>query len=339
MIDVAELFKMLIAESEMDNSKDVYKLKPIYFQRPFLLIGLDLLTLERRLYVDITDEDWNKEQLNSFPKWKGLSITAEHFEKIGQLEDKTFLVIAQASDQSEEIIEKVLQSLIDHIFVGGESALYMTVYEVLDRWHNFFRNKTDKRLSLEEQMGVFGELYYIQNYLTKLPDYPPLVIDYWEGPTRGRVDFVKNGVGVEIKTSSPKIRNEIRISSEKQLELNPVIKSIYLYVLEVEAAQTDGQTIQQLIDLIRRELVARAPSSLVKFNDLLLGLYIVDGVYDDTRFYVHKETAFEVKESFPRITSEHVPVGVSNLSYTIDLSHCLDFQIDPEKIYYLGREG
>lgn len=339
MIKITEAFRNLIEQSKLDKTKEVYKLKPIYFQKPFLLIGLDLITMERRLYIDITEEEWSKEQLKSFPKWKGLSITVDFFEQIGPLENKKFLIIAQEAEKSEEILEKVLQSIVDHILINVEQPLFSVIYGVLDRWHNFFRYRNNKKLSLEEQMGIFGELYYINNYLVKYPDESPLIINYWKGPTRHRIDFVKNSTGIEIKTMSSKIRDEIRISNEKQLELSTVIRKIYLYVLEIEDTQTDGQTIQGLIDFIRVHLSEKAPSSLVRFNDLLLELYILDDIYNDIFFFVHKETAYQVNESFPKLTSKQLPIGVSNLSYSIDLSHCTDYIVETETIYYSSKEG
>lgn len=339
MINITEAFRNLIEQAEQENTKEVYKLKILYFQQPFIIIGIDLITMERRIYIDITEEVWNEEKLKSFPKWKGLSVAKEFFEKIGPLKEKHFLIIAQEDEKSEEIFEKILQSLVDHIFLNQDRDLFSIIYEVLDRWHNFFRYKNNKKLSLEEQMGVFGELYYIHNWLVKFPSEPPLIVNYWKGPTRHRIDFVKNSIGVEIKTLSPKIREEIRISSEKQLELSTVIKKIYLYILKIENTQSDGQTIQDLIDLIRNQLSDRAPTSLVRFNDLLLELYIVDDIYNDIFFYVHNEEAYELTDQFPRITTKDLPVGISNISYSIDLSHCIDYKIETGKVYYSSKEG
>lgn len=339
MINITEAFQKLLEDVEQENSQEVYKLKTIYFQNPFIIIGIDLITKDRRMYIDITDENWNENQLNSFPKWKGVFVTKEFFERIGPLKEKNFLMIAQDVDNSEEIFENLLQSLVDHILINDQQPLFTVIYEVLDRWHNFFRFKSNKRLSLEEQMGVFGELFYIDTWLKKFSEEPPLIIDAWKGPTRHRVDFVKKNVGVEIKTLSPKIHEGIRISNEKQLELSNVIQKIYLYVLKIEDTQADGQSIQDLIDSIRIQLNARSQTSLVRFNDLLLDLYILDDVYNDIYFYVHNEETYEVTAKFPKLISSNLPVGISNISYTIDLSHCIDYKVDTDKVYYLSKEG
>ena len=166
MISITKSFKKLIEKARMEQSNDIYKLESIYFQQPFILIGVDLLDYQRRIYIDVTDEGWDSEQLKSFPKWRGISIDQEYFEHIGPLKEKTFLIISQNVEDSEEIFEKVLQNLVDHILTQEQLQLYKTVYEVLDRWHNFFKRKFDKSLTLEEEMGLFGELYYIKRWLS-----------------------------------------------------------------------------------------------------------------------------------------------------------------------------
>lgn len=334
MINITEAFIGLLEQAEKEKSEEMYKLKTVSFNQPFILIGIDLFTKERRIYIDITNENWNEEQLKSFPKWKGITVLTEYFEQIGPLKKKTFLIIAQDEENSEEIFEKLLQSIVDHILINDTQVLFTVIYSVLDRWHNFFRFKNNKRLSLEEQMGVFGELYYINRWLVKYEDEPPLIIDAWKGPTKHRVDFVKKHVGIEIKTISPKIHEGIRVSNETQLELSNVINKIYIHVLKIEDTQTDGLSIQDLINSIREHLINRSQTSLVRFNDLLFELYILDEVYNDTFFYVHNEETYEIKEGFPKIDNSNLPIGVSNVSYTIDLSHCVNFKVETEKAYF-----
>ncbi|MGG0217671.1 PD-(D/E)XK motif protein [Bacillus mycoides] len=335
MINISEQFKLLIDRSKNEESDDIYRLEPIYFQKPFILIGVDLLNLQRRIYVDITNETWDEDQLKSFPKWRGIDIGQEYFAKIGPLKDKNFLVISQIVEDGEEIFERVLQNLVDHILVEVDSPLYTVVYEVLDRWHNFFKRKWNSRLNPEEEMGLFGELYYINKWLEKFPDEPPLIIKDWKGPLKNRIDFVSKNSGVEIKTVAPKIRNEIKISNEKQLELNPVTDKLFLFVLKVEVNDAVGKSLQSIIEVIDEQLIERAPSLAVKFKDLLLEVGVMSEEYDENYFFVHEELAYLVNADFPKLTSENLPIGITNVSYAIDLSHCNSFKVSVEDIFNL----
>lgn len=335
MINISERFKLLIEQLKNEESDDVYRLEPIYFQKPFILIGIDLLNQQRRIYVDITNENWDEEQLQSFPKWRGIDIGQEYFSQIGPLKEKNFLVVSQIVEEGEEIFERVLQNLVDHILIEEELPLYTVVYEVLDRWHNFFKRKWDSKLTLEEEMGLFGELYYINKWLENFPQEPPLIIKDWKGPLKNRIDFVSKNSGVEIKTVAPRIRDEIKISNEKQLELNPVTDRLFLYVLKVEVNESVGKSLQNIIEAIEKQLIERAPSLAVKFNDLLLEVGVMSEDYDENYFFVHEELAYNANASFPKLTSENLPIGITNVSYSIDLSHCNNFKVSLEDVFNL----
>jgi hypothetical protein len=336
MINISEKFRLLIEQSKNEESDDIYRLEPIYFQEPFLLIGIDLLNLQRRIYIDITSENWEEDQFKSFPKWRGIDIGQEYFSQLGPLKDKNFLVISQIVEDSEEIFETVLQNLVDHILIKEELSLYTVVYKVLDRWHNFFKRKWDSKLTLEEEIGLFGELYYINKWLDFFPHEPPLIIKDWKGPLKNRIDFVTKNSGVEIKAVTPKIRDEIKISNEKQLEINPVIDTLFLYILKVEVNESTGNSLQNMIETIEEQLVGRAPSLAVKFKDLLLEVGVISGEYDRNYFFVHDELGYIVKDGFPKLTSKNLPIGINNVSYSIDLSHCNRFKIPLEDVFKLN---
>lgn len=335
MINISNSFNGLVELASKDENKDVYQLKPIYFQKPYLLIGFDLLNSQKRLYIDITDESWDDEQLKSFPKWRGFQINQEYFSKIGPLKEKNFLIISQEVDESDDIFENVLQNIVDHILIDEELPLYTSLYEVLDRWHNFFKKNWETKLSEEEEAGLFGELYYIDKWLKYYPSEPPLIINDWKGPLRFRIDFVIKKSGIEIKTLSPKIRDEVKISNEKQLELNPVINELFLYVLKIEKNDMIGDTLKDISENIEEKLIKRAPSLAVKFKETLLLNNIRIEAYNTNHFFVHEELAYEVKEKFPRIESKELSKGISRISYYLDLTHCEEFMVDVDDVFKL----
>ncbi|MER3126464.1 PD-(D/E)XK motif protein [Bacillus pumilus] len=337
MLNISNGFNALVERASREEIKDVYQLEPIYFQKPYLFLGLDLLNNQKRLYVDITNESWNDEQLKAFPKWRGIHVNQEYFAKIGPLKEKNFLVISQEVDKSDDIFENVLQNIVDHILVDEDLPLYTSLYEVLDRWHNFFKKQWEAKLTEEEEAGLFGELYYINKWLEYFPSSPPLIINDWKGPLRFRIDFVRKKSGIEIKTLFPKIRDEVKISSEKQLELNPVINELFLYVLKIEKNDTVGSTLENIAKSIEEHLIKKAPSLAVKFRETLLLNNIKVEEYNSNYFFIHEELAYEVRGKFPNIESKQLPKGVSRVSYSLDLSHCEEFIVDVEDVFKLDK--
>ena len=337
MTKVTEAFNELLTQIDPSESEAIYKLKTIHFKKPCIMIGVDSLTKERRLYIDITQENWPKDKMKTFPKWRGLTVKEEFHQKIGPLIEKKMLVLYQEPDQSIEIFDNVMQSIYDNIIHNLEEDLFSTLYTVLDQWKNFFMRKRDGKLKLEEQMGLYGELHFFRVWLNKFPDAPPTIIDHWKGPLMNRIDYVAAKTGVEIKTICPKIREDIRISSERQLELTPIIKNLYLYVLRVEISDTEGESLFDILTDIINILTTRAPSTIVSLENLLLELRIIKEDYTENKFSVLEDLAYKVDDNFPKLTPNMLPKGVSYVSYSVDLSHCEEFKVDYQDVYYLNN--
>lgn len=337
MNNITDAFNELLIQIDPSQSEAIYKLKTVHFKKPCMMIGVDSLTKERRLYIDITQENWPKEKMKTFPKWRGLTVKEEFHQKIGPLKEKKMLVLYQEPDQSIEIFDNVMQSIYDNIIHNLEEDLFSTLYTVLDQWKNFFMRKRDGKLTIEEQMGLYGELYFFRAWLYKFPDAPPTIIDYWKGPLMNRIDYVAAKTGVEIKTICPKIREDIRISSERQLELTPIIKNLYLYVLRVEVSDTEGESLFDILTDIINILTTRAPSTIVSLDNLLLELRIIKEDYTENKFSVLEDLAYKVDGDFPKLTPNMLPKGVSYVSYSVDLSHCEEFKVDSQDVYYLNN--
>lgn len=337
MTKVTEAFNELLTQIDPSESEAIYKLKTIHFKKPCIMIGVDSLTKERRLYIDITQENWPKDKMKTFPRWRGLTVKEEFHQKIGPLKEKKMLVLYQEPDQSIEIFDNVMQSIYDNIIHNLEQDLFSTLYSVLDQWKNFFMRKRDGKLKLEEQMGLYGELYFFRVWLYKFPDAPPTIIDSWKGPLMNRIDYVAAKTGVEIKTISPKIREDIRISSERQLELTPIINNLYVYVLRVEISDSEGESLFDILTDILTILSTRAPSSIVSLENLLLELRIIKEDYTENKFTVLEDLAYKVNDDFPKLTPNMLPKGVSFVSYSVDLSHCEEFKVDSQDVYYLNN--
>lgn len=90
MINLTEEIKKLLDITDNDQNEQVYKLKTIHFKIPIMMIGIDMITRERRIYIDISNENWNDDQMKSLPKWRGVKITIDTFDKIGPLINKRF---------------------------------------------------------------------------------------------------------------------------------------------------------------------------------------------------------------------------------------------------------
>lgn len=334
MVNLKSEFEQMIQEIQHKPEQEVYKLKVLSATAPVLFAGIDAVNLNRQLYIDLGHTAWEQEQLKALPKWRGLSIRIEYFEKLGILKNRYFLVLKQEAEQETEIFESVLQNLVNHLAdKEREGTLFSVVYQVLDRWQNFFQRGGYRKLTDEQQRGLFSELWFMREWMNRFPQEPPLIVEQWEGPTSGRIDFKNSKCGVEIKSTVDKLTKTINISNESQLKLTNAVSCIYIYVCFIEPSRTHGTSLQELVNMVREAIAARSDRLALKFNDLLIELGFRDQEYAESFFFIEKVEVYEASEQFPRISQEQLPESISHVSYRIDLTHCTQFERDINQIF------
>ncbi|MEK5547460.1 PD-(D/E)XK motif protein [Paenibacillus sp. FSL L8-0689] len=334
MVNLKLEFEQMIKELDSQSQQEVYKLRVLTAERPILFAGLDTVNMNRQLYIDLGFEPWEPDQLKALPKWRGLSIKVDYYEKLALLKGHYFLVLRQESEHGTDIFEVVLQNVVDHLMAREQNeSVFTVVYKVLDRWRIFFQKGGYRKLTEEQQRGLFGELWYIKEWLNQFPTAPPLIIEQWEGPTSGRIDFKHSNRGVEIKTAINKLTKTIKISNENQLRLTKAVSSIYLYVCFIEPSKTHGVSLQALVNEVQNSIASRSDRMLLKFNDLLEDLRFKEEDYTDDFFFVDKVEVYEAAMNFPRILQEDLPKGISHVSYSIDLTHCMEFKREVDEVF------
>jgi len=198
--------------------------------------------------------------------------------------------------------------------------------EVLTEWRELLARELGRGLSYEARVGLFGELWTLR----QLIQLTPTALRAWVGPDGARHDFMAADVSLETKTSAVRRGRFAGIHGVEQLQAFPDSR-LYLVFIRVEHVPAGGQTISE----IARDIVGLGADRLELFERLArLGC---DGGQDDLpaddRFRVTEERFYAVEESFPRITTEsfhhnHVPAGVTGLSYEIDLTNEPPYPLD-----------
>src|SRR5262249_35690013 len=74
------------------------------------------------------------------------------------------------------------------------------VRRVLARWRRFWSLMPRSLLSRSDQIGLFGELWFLRVWL--LPHAGPAAIDRWRGPAGSRHDFEWPGRSMEVKATA-----------------------------------------------------------------------------------------------------------------------------------------
>ena len=240
------------------------------------------------------------------------------------------IVIRLTDPEQREIFLRFCQDIVD------ATALARTEEQAVERflartwrWHRLLRSGRESRLGDEEQKGLIGELVVLERHL--LPTLGALdAVRCWTGPLDAPQDFEISRVRVEAKAqgaASPRVT----ISSEHQLDCGDG-DTLFLHVTEVvNAAQgTSGAfTVTEFASRIRTVIAECDMVAVDLFEERLshVGFDWTDD-YSDRLWLVGRESLYEVREGFPRITSAMFPGGVDKVRYTISLPECEAFRAE-----------
>lgn len=215
--------------------------------------------------------------------------------------------------------------LINTVDSQNDNSLFLSCFiNRLNAWRRLFDKGVGTLLSKEQQLGLYGELYYLRSLLNEGIN-PEIILDCWVGPEGEDKDFKFNDVAVEIK-SSVNIEKKCSISNLVQLD-ETNYKLLFLYTFIFSRTQNGINTLPNLIKDIQNHLNDMTINDLFVSKLLQVGYLESDSVSYTTSYALFEESAFLIKDDFPRITTTNVSRGVTKASYEIDLNICSKYQV------------
>jgi len=209
------------------------------------------------------------------------------------------------------------------LFLSGCSyeSLTRNLQNRIIRWQEMFKRGKSNILTESEIRGLFGELHVLERLIYHNNYDHHTILTSWIGSEQSDQDFVFPDFALEVKTL-PHNQTSIRISSENQLDLSH--KSLYLICLQLVLEQSG----QSLNDLEKRIIHLIKDENLIALfhHKLSLRGYISIPQYDEYRFTIHQASSFHVVDEFPAIRKSLLPIGISNVSYSIALDSLTQFQ-------------
>ena len=195
----------------------------------------------------------------------------------------------------------------------------------LARWQKFLTAATDG-LSTESQRGLWGELHCLSAEL--VPRLGPTeAVDGWKGPARAHQDFQFRRGAIEVKTTTAKQPQSVRITSERQLD-DQAWPALFLHVLFLEEHEGAALTLPRLVETVRAKLAADL-AAREKFEDALLSAGYLDAHasrYATLGYAVRAAHWFCVAGDFPRIVENQLPAGLGEVGYALSLAACTAFR-------------
>jgi hypothetical protein len=247
---------------------------------------------------------------------------------------RSHITLALESGEDASIFYYLCMSLMEatkKISRESDLAAAGVVLTHLGRWQNLLKNRGSKLLSLNKQMGLFGELMVLKDiFLDNLEARE--AVSCWTGPLGDEQDFGYGSSLVEVKTSRSTRDREINISSIAQLDtVSGRISLIFQTIGVFEDKPPSSISLNMIIAEIMERLSRESPNASEQFGMRLALLGYENHLeYDKHHFAPVSRKVFSVEDDFPRIEYSDVRKGVSKCSYTILVDNCLPFEIEAD---------
>lgn len=222
-------------------------------------------------------------------------------------------------------------SNVDHVFFGAfldellvqidqnSSSLESEIRTLLDRWKNLLSLDLERKLSVQELIGLFGELIILKHLISS---QGTKMFEKWVGPLGNRHDFEFEKNSIEVKTSASRNVDEIHINGFDQL--NPYQgKRLSIVRIKVET-EPNGLSVPYLIRTLVGELKIQSFQMYEKLSKL--GYHVEhEQSYENIRFQVTNIGIIPVNEQFPKISKSVISQvdpnnRINEISYRLNIA-------------------
>lgn len=241
------------------------------------------------------------------------------------------LLLTLKAAKFTDVFVQLCAHIVDRVSETSSEAQGLSAFMAgVEEWRTLLQAPPSQRLSLDATRGLFGELWLgFSNLVEECP--AGHVMDAWHGPFQSDQDFqFAGGPLIEVKTIHSRARR-IQISSENQLNCLPNAR-LFVAVVSADDAMADtpgSMTVPVLLDqtdLLLQDAGVAQSELTRRLAELRFDRS--DDVYADMHFLPTGVRYLEVTESFPRIEPSMLPVGVSRVSYSLDLADLAPFECD-----------
>jgi hypothetical protein len=292
---------------------------------PMLFVAVRRADLNRCLALVFTDREAAK-QVEKVAI-KGLEFDVQ----VNSNFPNQFLLLIVLSDRkNENVFSTLAEDLIE--VVAKESSESRVIVSILRRiliWKSLFDETMIDGLSLDAQVGLFGELTLLKTMMDSNKRSVSICIESWVGPESGNRDFEIGGWAAEVKATRSNQHQKVAISSERQLD-NTHLDRLFLCCYSFDAQKSAGTTLNYLVSELRI-LLDLHPTELISFErKLVLAGYLEkhNSKYEEYGFKERSHDFFLVTDSFPSIREADLPNGVGDVKYSIMLSSITNFATD-----------
>jgi hypothetical protein len=248
------------------------------------------------------------------------------------------LFIESAASSFNEVFGYVAGDVAEHVFRRPVSSQTMAAFlGRLDRWKRFFETAGEEGLSEISAQGLLAELIFLRDFAIPESESPEAAISSWAIPEPLSKDFQYSRGAIEVKSSVSREHTKVHISGERQLDGTGFV-SLYLLAVLLEKVSAGGFSLPETVIAVRNILGDGVARNLFEEKLLEYGYLDIHSPRYDRRYMLQRMRAYQVTDGFPRVPAT-LPDGVGDLNYTLALSACAPFEVDPGVLRILIHES
>ena len=263
------------------------------------------------------------------PKMSGITT-------IGGIENnRSHLTLVLEDNEDANIFYMLCRSLMhttENLPQGNDTSAVRMILTQLQRWQRLLQNRRSKELSLNEQVGLFGELLILKDFYLDNLDAEPAVL-CWTGPLGDEQDFSYNLSLVEVKTTRASRDRRIKISSVDQLDsVSGKITLAFQTLAHTEKEEHEALSLNKLVTNLKEIIQPSGTEAVELFEMRLLMMgYETLPSYDKYFFTPVSRQFFTVEDEFPRLCAADIPEGVTDVSYSLSVDSCMPWLINEDQ--------
>lgn len=253
--------------------------------------------------------------------------------KAPKLESTEFLRVLQGEENSTvywtcfDLLQDDAKSIF-YAFCGNLVScvdgikLEVTALNMLKKrffiWKKMFKQVQARDVSNEVIQGLFGELYFLKNYMLK--NYSPnKSINAWAGADSKSKDFSIGNDWFETKTAGANV-NQVCISSLSQLS-SPIPGHLVIIKVEAMSEEYSGEDVS--IGILLNDILLKIQDELIEELFLNKIKSVVGNITDrvlNTKFSVKSVNFYLVDNNFPRLLESNIPFSeIEDIKYMLNI--------------------
>jgi hypothetical protein len=285
------------------------------------------------LYVGYSDDRQREFKLKSsapvfqgsqLPEFENIDIKYEHNSENHEL------CITLCDNSLKDLFSAIASDLVNASSTADTEAGAANVFmNRLRRWADLLEERRRRGLTLAQQLGLLGELRFLDWLLSKDLASSETIIRGWRGPNGDARDINLGSISVEVKAALGTSKNVLNISSLDQLDT----EERQLVVSHCRFSPSDsGASLSSLVTAIDASLSTRSSERGNFWRKLFLAGYNPEAEYIEDCYDTLKHTLYEVSRDFPRLTKGSVHAAIRSAKYQIDCAALASFEIDEAEL-------